>query len=100
MRSATAQIDIGTAPLALWAALTSADQTPLFFSGLRLVSAWQPDAAVDAYHCATHIATGSVVLADAPRLLVYRLEDPVSAEVDCWISWHLHEGDPGITRVT
>jgi len=99
MRSATAQIDIAATPVALWAALTSADQTPMFLSGLRLVSAWQPDLAVDAYHCATHIATGSVVLADAPRLLVYRLEDPVTAEVDCWISWHLQEREEGITRV-
>ena len=99
MRTATAQIDIGATPVALWAALTSADRTPMFFSGLRVVSAWQPDLAVDAYHRATHIATGSVVLADAPRLLVYRLEDPVTAEVDCWISWHLEEREEGITRV-
>jgi uncharacterized protein YndB with AHSA1/START domain len=99
MRSSTAQIDIGATPLAVWGALTSADQTPLIFSGLRLVSAWQPDLTVDAYHCATHIATGSVVLADAPRLLVYRLEDPVTTEVDCWISWHLQQREQGITRV-
>jgi uncharacterized protein YndB with AHSA1/START domain len=99
MRSATAQIDIGASPAALWAALTSADQTPQFFSGLRLVSAWRADLAVDAYHCATHIATGSIVIADEPRLLVYRLEDPVTAEVDCWISWHLQEREECITRV-
>jgi uncharacterized protein YndB with AHSA1/START domain len=99
MRSATAQIDIGASPVILWAALTSAEQTPMFFSGLRLVSAWQPDVTVDAYYRATHIATGSVVLADAPRLLVYRLEDPVTAEVDCWISWHLQAHDTDITRV-
>src|ERR1022692_2168322 len=100
MRSATAQIDIAATPVALWAALTSADQTPMFCSGLRLESAWQPDLTVDAYHCATHIATGSVVLADAPHLLVFRLEDPLTAEVDCWISWHLQEREEGITRVS
>lgn len=99
MRSATAQIDIGASAEVLWAALTSAEQTPMFFSGLSLVSAWQPDVTVDAYHCSTHIATGSVVIADAPRLLVYRLEDPVTAEVDCWISWHLQAQDRDITRV-
>ena len=99
MRSATAQIDIGASPPALWAVLTSADQTPQFFSGLRLVSDWQADVAVDAFHRAAHIATGSVVLADEPRLLVYRLEDPVTAEVDCWVSWHLQQREQGITRV-
>lgn len=99
MRSATAQIDIGASPAALWAALTSADQTPQFFSGLRLVSAWRADLAVDAYHRATHIATGSIVIADEPRLLVFRLEDPVTAEVDCWISWHLQAREECITRV-
>jgi uncharacterized protein YndB with AHSA1/START domain len=99
MRSASAQIDIAATPAVLWTALTSADLTPMFLSGLRLESGWQPDLAVDAYHCATHIATGSVVIADAPRLLVYRLEDPVAAEVDCWISWHIQEREEGITRV-
>jgi hypothetical protein len=54
MRSATAQIDISATPVVLWTALTSADLTPMIFSGLRLESAWQPDQAIDAYHCATH----------------------------------------------
>lgn len=97
MRSATAEIDIGASPLVLRAALTSAEHTPIP-SGLRPVSAWRPDVAVDAHQRATHIGTGSVVLADDPRLLVGRLEDPVTAEVDCWICWHVQERDPGITR--
>ena len=100
MRSATAQADIAATPAALWAALTSPDQTRLWFSGLRIVSAWQPDARVDAYHGSANIATGSVVVADEPSRLIYRLDEPGTGDIDCWLGWDLQETEPGITRAT
>lgn len=100
MRSTTAQADIAAAPAAVWAAITSPAQTPRFFAGLTITSAWQPDSAVDARHGAQHIATGAVVVADAPFLLVYRLENPRTGEVDCWLAWELAQTEPCSTRGT
>ncbi|MDR0345932.1 MAG: SRPBCC domain-containing protein [Nocardiopsaceae bacterium] len=100
MRSTTAHADIGASPGALWSALTTPDETRHFFQGLRLTSAWQPDARVDAHHGTVLIATGTVVVADEPALLVYRLDEPGSGDLDCWLGWRLAAADPGITRVT
>lgn len=100
MRSATAQADIAATPAALWAALTSPDQTRLWFSGLSIVSAWQPDARVDAYYGSANIATGAVVVADEPSQLIYRLDEPRTGDIDCWLGWDLKETEPGITRAT
>lgn len=100
MRSATASIDIAACANAIWRTLTSAEHSAEYLAGLRLVSRWQQDGQVDAFHACARVATGTVVIADAPRLLVYRLEDPVTGDVDCWISWTLEESDPGISRVT
>ena len=46
------------------------------------------------------IATGVVVVACEPSLLVYRLDDPATADTDCWLSWQLDESEPDLTRVT
>lgn len=100
MRSATTSIDIAACANAVWAALTSGQDSAEYLAGLRLVSQWQPDEPVDAFHACARVATGTVVVADAPRLLVYRLEDPVTGEVDCWVSWALAESEAGISRVT
>lgn len=99
MRSATASIDVAASANSVWEVLTSDRHSAEYLAGLRLVSQWQPDAAVDAFHACARVATGTVVVAEAPRLLVYRLEDPVSGEVDCWISWALADSEPGICRV-
>lgn len=100
MRSAIAQADIAATPAAVWSALTSPGQTPRYFAGLTISSSWRPDAAVDAHHGTTHLATGTVVVADEPADLVYRLDEPQTGDVDCWLSWHLVETEPGSTRVT
>ncbi|HZC41752.1 MAG TPA: hypothetical protein VE343_13835, partial [Streptosporangiaceae bacterium] len=39
-------------------------------------------------------------VADEPALLVYRLDEPGSGDLDCWLGWRLEAADPGITRVT
>ena len=100
MRSAIAQADIGATPAALWGALTSPDQTRLWLSGLTITSAWQPGARVDAYYGSANIATGVVVVADEPSKLIYRLDEPQTGDIDCWLGWDLQETEPGITRVT
>ena len=100
MRSTTAQADIAATPTAVWAALTSPAQTRQYFAGLSVTSAWQPDADVHTRDGATLIATGTVVVADAPSLLVYRLDEAATGDIDCWLAWHLDEAEPGITRVT
>lgn len=100
MRSTTSEADIGAPPEALWSALTTPDGTRQFFQGLALTSAWRPDARVAAHHGSVLIATGTVVVAVEPALLVYRLDEPGSGDLECWLSWRLEEADPGITRVT
>lgn len=99
MRSTTAEADIAATPAAVWAALTSPAQTRQYF-GLRITSSWRPDADVDAYHGATLIATGTVVVADKASDLIYRLDEPATGDIDCWLSWHLDEPETSITRVT
>jgi uncharacterized protein YndB with AHSA1/START domain len=100
MRSTTAEADIAATPAAVWAALTSPAQTRQYFAGLRIISAWRPDAGVDAYHGATLIATGTVVVADKASDLIYRLDEPATGDTDCWLSWHLDQPGTSITRVT
>ena len=100
MRSSTAQADISATALVVWAALTSPAKTERFLGGLRISSAWRPDAPVDVRHGTTLVATGTVVVADRPALLVYRLDEPQTGDIDCWLDWHLDETEPGITRVT
>jgi uncharacterized protein YndB with AHSA1/START domain len=100
MRSAAAQVDIAATPATLWAALTSPDQTRLWLSGLTITSAWQPGARVDAYYGSANIATGAVVVADESSQLIYRLDEPRTGDIDCWLGWDLKETEPGITRVT
>lgn len=100
MRSATSSIDIAACANSIWQALTSGQHSSEYLGGLRLVSRWHADDQLDAFHACARVATGTIVVADAPRLLVYRLEDPATGEVDCWVSWTLAESDPGISRVT
>jgi uncharacterized protein YndB with AHSA1/START domain len=100
MRSTTAQADIDATPAVVWAALTSPAQTRQYFAGLSVTSARRPDADVTARHGATLIATGTVVVADTPSLLVYRLDEAATGDIDCWLAWDLDEAEPGITRVT
>jgi uncharacterized protein YndB with AHSA1/START domain len=100
MRSSTAQADISATAAEVWAALTSPAQTLRYFGGLSMSSAWRSDAPVEAHHGTTLIATGTVVVADRPSLLVYRLDEPQTGDIDCWLDWHLDEAEPGITRVT
>jgi uncharacterized protein YndB with AHSA1/START domain len=100
MRSATASIDIASCTNSIWQVLTSGQHSAEYLAGLRLVSRWHQDAQLDAFYACARVATGTVVVADAPQLLVYRLEDPATGEVDCWVSWTLAESDPGISRVT
>jgi hypothetical protein len=57
-------------------------------------------ARVDAYQGRTRIATGVVVVACEPSLLVYRLDDPATGDTDCWLTWQLDESEPDLTRVT
>jgi uncharacterized protein YndB with AHSA1/START domain len=100
MRSSTAQADIAATPATVWAALTSPSQTRRYFAGLTITSTWRPDAPVAAYHGTTRIATGTVVVANQPSLLVYRLDEPQTGDIDCWLTWHLDMTEPGTTRVT
>lgn len=100
MRSTTAEADIAATPAEVWAALTSPAQTRQYFAGLRITSAWRPDADVDAHYGATLIATGTVVVADKASDLIYRLDEPATGDIDCWLSWHLDEPATSITRVT
>jgi uncharacterized protein YndB with AHSA1/START domain len=100
MRSSTAQADISATAAEVWAALTSPAHTQRYLAGLSITSAWQPDAPVDVHHGTTLVATGTVVVADRPSLLVYRLDEPQTGDIDCWLDWHLDQAEPGITRVT
>jgi uncharacterized protein YndB with AHSA1/START domain len=100
MRSSTVQADISATAAEVWAALTSPAQTRRYVAGLSITSAWRPDAPVEAHYGATLVATGTVVVADSPSLLVYRLDDPQTGDIDCWLDWHLDEAAPGTTRVT
>lgn len=100
MHSSTAQADISATAAEVWAALTSPAQTERYIAGLSITSAWRPDAPVDAHHGTTLVATGTVVVADSPSLLVYRLDNPQTGDIDCWLDWHLDETEPGTTRVT
>ncbi|MBV9093640.1 MAG: SRPBCC domain-containing protein [Streptosporangiaceae bacterium] len=100
MRSTTAHADIAATAAAVWAALTSPAQTPRYFAGLGITSAWQPDAGVNAHHGTDLIATGTVVIADKPTLLIYWLDEPHTGDIDCWLAWQLTQDQPGITRVT
>ncbi|HEY7324560.1 MAG TPA: SRPBCC domain-containing protein [Streptosporangiaceae bacterium] len=100
MLSSTARADISATAAEVWAALTSPAQTQRYLASLSITSAWQPDARVDAHHGTTLVATGTVVVADSPSLLVYRLENPQTGDIDCWLDWHLDEAEPGTTRVT
>lgn len=100
MRSTIAEADIAATPAEVWAALTSPAQTRQYFAGLRITSAWRPDADVDAHYGATLIATGTVVVADKASDLIYRLDEPATGDIDCWLSWHLEEPATSITRVT
>lgn len=98
MRLATASADIAAPPARVRAALTSPDQC--YRAGLSITSTWQPDARVDARYGGTVIATGNAVLADTASGLIYRLDEPATGDIDCWLSWHLDTAEPGITRVT
>jgi len=100
MRSTTAQSDVAAPARELWAALTSPARTRQYLAGLSITSRWEPDAGVDAYQGRTLIATGVVVVACEPRLLVYRLDDPATADIDCWLTWQLDQSGPDLTRVT
>ena len=100
MRSTTAQSDVAASAREVWAALTSPARTGQYFAGLSITSRWEPDARVNAYQGRTLIATGVVVVACEPSLLVYRLDDPATADIDCWLTWQLDESEPDLTRVT
>jgi len=100
MRSTTAQSDVAAPARELWAALTSPARTRQYLAGLSITSRWEPDARVDACHGRTLIATGVVVVACEPSLLVYRLDDPATGDTDCWLSWQLDQSEPDLTRVT
>ena len=100
MRSITAQADIAATPAAIWAALTSPAHTQRYLAGLSITSTWRPDADVDAHFRAIQLATGTVVVADKPSLLVYRLDEPQTGDIDCWLTWQLDENEPTATRVT
>ena len=100
MRSTSAQSDIAAPARELWAALTSPARTRQYLAGLSITSRWEADARVDAYQGRTRIATGVVVVAYEPSLLVYRLDDPATGDTDCWLTWQLDESEPALTRVT
>ena len=100
MRSTTAQADIAAAPAVVWAALTSPTHTKRYLAGLSITSTWRPDADVDVYYCGTLMATGTVVVADEPSLLIYRLDEPQTGDVDCWLTWQLDETESATARLT
>jgi uncharacterized protein YndB with AHSA1/START domain len=84
----------------VWAALTSPAHTRPYFAELTITSTGRPDASLAAHHGTTLIPTGAVVAADKPSLLVYRLDEPQSGDIDCWLAWHLDQTEPGPTRIT
>lgn len=73
----------------LWTLITTPTQLAKLSFGLTYESTWAAGADVRVSHGGQRVAEGVVVLAEAPTLLMYRLDVPETGEVDSWVSWQI-----------
>lgn len=82
-------IDVKASRDAIWALITTPDRLAKFSFGLTFCSTWAEGAPVQVRHGPRLLAEGTVICACAPQLLVYRLDEPETGDVNYWVTWQL-----------
>src|SRR4051812_37932372 len=93
------RVDVELPAAKVWPYLTSRERLAEFCFGLQYDCAWRNGAALRIYYLSRLVAEGTIVHVEAPHLLIYRLDEPETGDVDSWVTWQL-EPTPTGTSVT
>lgn len=99
MQTRVDRLDMDTSCEAIWTLITTPERLREFSFGLTFESSWAAGDALRVRLGPQTVAEGAVVVANAPRLLVYRLDEPGTGDVDYWVTWQLESFRTGCTRV-